>query len=125
MKRKTTYLVLILLCLLATKQAAFSIASEELQGKGKGSEQLADKINIFPNPTDGRFQISMDLRENVRIVAKVFDITGKLIKDLSNDLVKTDSKVRADVDLDHPQSGIYFLRIEIGTKIATRKIIVK
>ena len=80
---------------------------------------------IYPNPTDGRFQISMDLEDKDRIVAKVFDITGKQIKDISNDLVKADSKVTADVDLDHPRSGIYFLRIEIGTKITTRKIIVK
>jgi hypothetical protein len=125
MKRKTIYLLLIQLCLIATLQPTFSIANEELQDKGTDQEQFADKITIYPNPTDGRFQISMDFGENDRIVAKVFDITGKLIKDLSNDLVKTDTKVRADVDLDHPRSGIYFLRVEIGKKIATRKIIVK
>lgn len=125
MKRRTIYLLLILLCLIATQKPAFSSATVEFQGKDTGNENLADKITIFPNPTDGRFQILMDFGENDRIVAKVFDITGKLIEDLSEDLVKTDAKVTADVDLDHPRSGIYFLRVEIGTKIATRKIIVK
>jgi hypothetical protein len=125
MKRKTISLFGVLLALLLSWQAVYSISHEGLLQIDASDDQLAEKINIFPNPTDGQFKISMEISDSEHIIAKVYDITGKLIKDVSRDLVHADSKVTADVNLDHPRSGIYFLRVEIGTKTATRKIIVK
>ena len=125
MKRKSIIVLGVLGMLLLALQPAYSGMNEKIQVPGISDEQLAEKIRIFPNPTDGRFQIRMDLEKDDQIVAKVYDMTGKLIKDISDDLVKTDSEVSADVDLDHPKPGIYFLRVEIGKKITTLKIIVK
>jgi hypothetical protein len=125
MKRKTIIVLGALFISVLALQPAYSGMNEKIQLPGASDEQLTEKIRIFPNPTDGRFQIRMDLEMHDQIVAKVYDITGKLIKDLSDDLVKTDSEVSADVDLDHPKSGMYFLRVEMGKKITTLKIIVK
>lgn len=125
MKRKTINVLGALLILVLALQPAYSSMSEKIQIPGESEKQLTEKIRIFPNPTDGRFQIKMELEKHDQIVAKVYDITGKLVKDISDDLVKTDSEVSADVDLDHPKSGIYFLRIEMGKEITTLKIIVK
>lgn len=125
MKRKTIIVLGALFISVLALQAAYSGMNEKIQLPGASDEQLKEKIRIFPNPTDGRFQIRMDLEMHDQIVAKVYDITGKLIKDLSDDLIKTDSEVSADVDLDHPKSGMYFLRVEMGKKITTLKIIVK
>ena len=55
----------------------------------------------------------------------MFDITGKVIEDISNELVKEESSITARVDLKDPRSGIYFLRIQMGSKLLTRKIVVK
>lgn len=125
MKRKTIIVLGALFISVLALQAAYSGMIENIQVPGVSDEQLTEKIRIFPNPTDGRFQIRMDLEMHDQIVAKVYDITGKLIKDISDDLVKTDSQISADVDLDHPKSGMYFLRVEMGKKITTLKIIVK
>jgi hypothetical protein len=125
MKRKTIIVLGALFISVLALQPAYSGMNEKIQLPGASDEQLTEKIRIFPNPTDGRFQIRMDLEMHDQIVAKVYDITGKLIKDLSDDLVKTDSEISADVDLDHPKSGMYFLRVEMGKKIATLKIVVK
>jgi hypothetical protein len=125
MKRKTIIVLGALFISVLALQAAYSSRNEKIQLPGASDEQLKEKIRIFPNPTDGRFQIRMDLEMHDQIVAKVYDITGKLIKDISDDLEKTDSEVSADVDLDHPKSGMYFLRVEMGEKVTTLKIVVK
>ena len=103
----------------------YAISYQDFVPLEASDDQLAEKINIFPNPTNGQFKISMEISDSEQIKAKIYDITGKLIQDVSGDLVHADSKVTADVNLDHPRSGIYFLRVEMGTKTATRKIIVK
>ena len=89
------------------------------------SEQISDQLKIFPNPSDGRFQLSLEYDGMKKVVAKIFDITGKLVKDISETLVIDNSTVTADVDLRVPRSGIYFLRIEIGKSAFTKKIIVR
>lgn len=87
--------------------------------------QLAEELTIFPNPTDGKFQLTLNYEGNEKITAKVYDITGKVIEDISKELVREVSSVTAHVDLKNPRSGIYFLRIQMGSKLLTKKIIVK
>ena len=125
MKRKTIFVLKALFILVLALQPAYASMIEKIQVPGVNEKQLTEKIRVFPNPTDGRFQIRLDSEKDDQIVAKVYDITGKLIKDISDELLRTDSEVSADVDLDHPKSGIYFLRIEMGKEITTLKIIVK
>ena len=94
-----------------------------LPDEDPASEELTIKeVKVFPNPSDGRFQLSFEFSEEEKLVAKVFDITGKLVKDISNDLVKSESSVSANIDLESPGSGIYFIRIEWGKSLLTKKI---
>ena len=59
------------------------------------------------------------------MTAKVYDIIGKLIRDVSEDLVVVETSITADIGLESPASGIYFLRIEKGKKFLTKKIIIR
>ena len=90
-----------------------------------GEELNISEIKVYPNPSDGRFQLSFDYSGDEKLNAKVFDITGKLVKDISNDLVKGETSVSANVDLESPSSGIYFIRIEYGKSLLTKKIIIR
>ena len=87
--------------------------------------QLAEQLQIFPNPTDGKFQLTLKYEGNEKVTAKVYDITGKVIEEISSELVKVESSITAKVDLKDARSGIYFLRIQMGSKLLTKKIIVK
>jgi hypothetical protein len=82
-------------------------------------------IKVFPNPSDGRFQLSIDYQGTEKITAKVYDITGKLIRDISEELAREDQAVNSQVDLETPKAGIYFLRVEIGNQVLTKKIIIR
>lgn len=88
-------------------------------------EQAENTIKVFPNPSDGRFQLTLDYEGSEKVTAKVYDITGKQVKDITEDLVKESTKVTANVNLDSPKSGIYFLRVSIGSRVLTKKFIVR
>ena len=90
-----------------------------------GVEQSESAIKVFPNPSDGKFQLTIDYQGEEKVVAKVFDITGKLVKNITEDLVSEDTSVTAQVNLESPKSGIYFLRISIGSQVLTKKFIVR
>ena len=88
-------------------------------------EHTIGEVKVFPNPSDGRFQLDFDYSGQEELKAKVFDITGKLVKDISDDLVRSESNVTANIDLESPGSGIYFIRIEYGKAVKTMKIIIR
>ena len=90
-----------------------------------GYEEAGREINVFPNPSDGRFQLSFDFDGKQKVNAKVFDITGKLVKDITESLVIDDTSVTAQVELEHPSSGIYFIRVSWGKTLLTKKIIIR
>ena len=116
MKEITIYLLgFLMLGILLTQP---SIAQEP-------NVQLDEQLKIFPNPTDGKFQLTLNYEGSEKVTAKVYDITGKVIEDISSELVKEESSFTAHVDLKNPRSGIYFLRIQAGSKLLTKKIIVK
>jgi len=90
-----------------------------------GFELAESEVKVFPNPSDGRFQLTFEYEGKEKISAKVFDITGKMVKNITEDLIISENSVTSNVDLESPSSGIYFIRIEWGKTILTKKIIVK
>ena len=125
MKKLSVYIIGMLVVGMLESHAAFSQSVTNPEQGIVNNEQLSDQMKIFPNPSDGRFKLSMEYDGMKKIVAKIFDITGKLVLDISENLVINESTVSADVDLKVPNTGIYFLRIEIGKSAFTKKIIIR
>lgn len=119
---------MILLALMTGMMLSFSGYGQSagLPGKGLPDETLlSETMKIFPNPSDGRFHLDLVYTGAEKISAAVYDITGKLVKDISGELQKGEALVSADVDLDSPGPGIYFLKIGIGKSTSTTKIIIR
>ena len=125
MKKSTLLFFGILLGTFMVSQHLYSHAIILSDEDPIGEELNISEIKVYPNPSDGRFQLSFDYSGDEKLNAKVFDITGKLVKDISNDLVKGETSVSANVDLESPSSGIYFIRIEYGKSLLTKKIIIR
>ena len=89
------------------------------------AEQAVKKVKAFPNPSDGRFTLSFEYHGKDGLSAKVFDITGKLVKDITDDLPTGETIVRADVDLQNPGPGIYFIRFKWEGSASISKIMVR
>lgn len=71
---------------------------------------------IFPNPTDGKFSITFNKPINTASIT-IIDINGKVLQSVKA------SGTKADFDLFHLSSGTYFVRIEEGRNIITKKIV--
>ena len=125
MRKFTLYLLGTVICGMLLSHSVYSrtVSTDGIVILDK--EKLAEQLKIYPNPSEGRFQITLDQRVTEKVTAKVYDITGKLIKDISRDLIVGESSLTADIDLESPQAGIYFLRLRIGNNMLTKKIIVK
>ncbi len=78
-----------------------------------GIENLQNtQISIFPNPTNGI--INVETQEQIEKIT-VLDITGKLILETTN----------TEIDLSKQKTGTYFLKIETGNGIFTKKIVIE
>ncbi len=114
--------------LIAGMLMSYSLVAQSGTSSDSGilnSVQFSEQLKIFPNPSNGRFQLTFEYTGHEKIVAKVFDITGKLHMDISKDLIITDPIASTDVDLQSPPTGIYFLLIEIGKATYAKKIIIR
>lgn len=70
---------------------------------------LSTEIQIYPNPTNGRFSIDIDDFENIEILN-------------SRGLIITDTKNR-DIDISYQTAGVYFIRIFTKKETLIIKII--
>ncbi len=72
------------------------------------------KVRIYPNPSNGQVYISAPQNAGIRI----YDISGKMIENRIN--IDADSVL--DLTL---SSGMYFVQIQTGDNITTKKLIIQ
>jgi hypothetical protein len=84
------------------------------------NEQSNDNrsINISPNPTPGKFAINSF--EKIDAI-KVYNILGENVYSINNLKQQTSN----EIDLSGFQKGIYFVKIQSGEKLFTKRIVVQ
>jgi hypothetical protein len=78
-------------------------------------------VNIYPNPTEGRFVVEITgIPDDVKGNVSLFDMQGQAIA------TKTaESEQRLDFDLSGKTAGVYLLKIRLGEKVSTWRVIKK
>lgn len=82
-----------------------------------------EKINLYPNPNNGKFNLSFELSEKGNTKVSILDIDGKKVYDES--LTNFSGKYNKEVDLSKHAKGIYFVRVEQGKHALIKKIILE
>ncbi|WP_035568069.1 T9SS type A sorting domain-containing protein [Hymenobacter sp. IS2118] len=89
----------------------------------RAADAAAIAMGVYPNPAQGVATVAYNVgsrSENVNIV--LTDLVGRQVQVLSNGLesagVKTKSVSTADV-----AAGTYMVRVQVGDKVATRKVV--
>jgi photosystem II stability/assembly factor-like uncharacterized protein len=75
-------------------------------------------LNIIPNPTTGVFNLNLDSKELV--ILKIYDTLGKLVFYEKNRDLMQNSQIRLAL----PQ-GLYFLKVNVGNNVITKKLVIK
>jgi len=75
------------------------------------------KISIYPNPNSGQFTIELP-NSNESKVIKVYDVLGKMLKEINTNEVKT------NLNLENFYKGMYIIKVEVlGSSFASKIII--
>jgi hypothetical protein len=78
----------------------------------------ADKILIYPNPSSGKFQLTVNGSKNISI--EISDVLGKKI------LHSTIENETTEIDLSTEKPGVYFIHIyDSAQRMITKKIVIK
>lgn len=81
-------------------------------------------INVYPNPYKDKINISFVLTDDSDVNLSIYDITGKLVKELCNGVKGAGEKKYAfSAKENGMNAGAYIVRLEINGEQITRKII--
>ncbi len=102
-----------------TEDGSITVAGEavdvavELQATGINDAATLN-FNIYPNPTSGVVYIEAQGTSNVTVLNAIGDV-----------VTTTEIHGQGTIDLSNNASGIYFIRLTSGNKVATQRIIVE
>jgi hypothetical protein len=77
-----------------------------------------DQLSVFPNPSDGRFRIS---NESGISQVTVYNMIGRKVYTK----IYTNREKQSEIDLTKFEKGVYYLEINDGTKMSTKKIVIQ
>ena len=76
----------------------------------------------YPNPFNPTTTISFGLPENINVIFKVYDINGRIIRNII-DNINMDSGYHSVIwNADSQNSGDYFVKLHAGSYVKTQKI---
>ena len=84
-------------------------------------QQMATRISLFPNPTSGRFTLSVEDVKATSAAIQVFDLNGKLMYSQPEAIL---SSGNYEMDLSGAASGVYMVRIMIADNLVTKRLVV-
>ncbi len=91
-----------------------------VMGIGLDETEIGQTLSIFPNPTDGKFNVAFEVTDNQDITIRVMDAIGRavLVKDLGN----VNGAQNVSLDLSNNASGIYMVQIVTDEGTITKRL---
>ncbi len=86
------------------------------------TSETAVRLSGYPNPFNPATKISYTLRENSDVSLKIFDTSGKMIRELHKG-VKQAGEHSADFNAAELPSGIYHAVLQAGNEIAAARLV--
>lgn len=79
-------------------------------------------FSIYPNPANQQTTIEVSLEKTEKVTISVVDLLGK---ELSNqEKVMFSGTTKETIDVADYQNGIYFINLQVGTQISTKKLVI-
>jgi hypothetical protein len=98
----------------------------QCSGLSVSEEDSQDKIGIFPNPSNGIFNIS-GARFDGHVIVSIYNVLGEVVyyKSLPASSANTIAGHPLVVDVEDIPSGMYFIRLETGGTKSSEKIVIQ
>lgn len=83
------------------------------------------RMDIIPNPSEGEFSLSFDLKQSGKATIDILDFSGKLLYTIREEEFFIEGKNNINIRLDNKLvSGLYLVRIETERGVLSRKFVV-
>lgn len=89
----------------------------------KRMDLVPEVFSVFPNPSNGLFNLDLKTNETGNAKIFIFDITGRIV--FSENVIDFDGKYSKQFNLENEPKGAYLLQIMIGNKLNSKKIILQ
>ncbi len=83
---------------------------------------LSENINLYPNPSNGNFNIFVQLPSKANVEVRITDIAGRIIYNKA--YANVEKELVNEIDLENPNAGLYFVTVKIGKKSYYRKMVI-
>lgn len=90
---------------------------------GIEEQQLNQSINIYPNPSNGNFKISIADPSFQIINLEFLDLDGRIISSVQ--LNESNSQLMNEMNFNFLENGIYLLHLESGTNTFNTKVVIQ
>jgi hypothetical protein len=107
----------------ASDLAVVSVEEDNLAQIDAREDKVISKIKISPNPLNSRGQISFDLKTNSVTTAKIFNLSGSLVKTINLGM-KLKGENKAFFNAEDLSAGSYILSLESNGENSVAKFIV-
>lgn len=87
------------------------------------TEKMNTNVKVYPNPTSGRFTISLDQLSGSSIIFKVSNVTGELVFNETRELFS--SSYTGEINLEKLPNGVYVITVQSGSAIAVQRITIQ
>jgi len=77
----------------------------------------------YPNPFNPATKINFSLPKDAKVTLSIYDVSGRLISTLINNEFRTANYYTVDFNASDLSSGTYFYRINAGSNIETKKML--
>ena len=77
-------------------------------------------FDIYPNPSDGQFQVVVESNELVRGTVTVYNVLGQIFFNR----VMEGSRLEMEINLKGASTGIYFVQLEVDGAVVVQKVVV-
>ncbi|MDN3724732.1 M12 family metallo-peptidase [Aequorivita sp. SDUM287046] len=90
-----------------------------------GVEEFSfDNFAVYPNPSNGTFNLTFKPASNDNVEISLYDLRGRIIGQSTFDEVNASSTFSKQLDYNYVESGMYFLVVKNGNKVTTKKVVV-
>jgi PKD repeat protein len=79
-------------------------------------------LTVYPNPTAGKVNVTMNTNGNMNVSLKVYNVLGTIV--FENDNLTVNGKLAKTIDLTSLPKGIYHLKVEGNGKSVVKKIVI-
>ena len=88
---------------------------------GVGSITNGSLMSVYPNPSNGIFNVSIDLPSQEEVTVAIYDMMGNQVVDVVTGQLQTGSYT---VDMTGKAAGMYFVRMTAHNQVFNQKVII-